>query len=61
MQGRNSWVGEGGAVLLGKKCNSAKNYKNITEKFKNCTNFDILVNRTSPPTQQFWEKIFISD
>jgi hypothetical protein len=51
MQGRNSWVGgEGGAVLSAKKCNSAKNYKNITEKFKNCTNFDMLVNRTSPPS-----------
>ena len=49
MQGHNSWVGGGVQFCRAKKCNSETNYKNITEKFENCTNFDMLVNRTSPP------------
>ena len=54
------WGGGGEAVLSGKKCNSAKNYKNITEKFKNCTNFDMLVNRTSPPPSNNFGKRYSS-
>ena len=60
-------VTPGGAVLSGKnKCNLAKNYENITEKFKNCTNFDMLVKNgmsehLPPPPTILGKEIFISD